>query len=104
MHAFIERVLQERCLKCCSSMTTLGCTQVCCTKEANNKFWKDSVAAFTLHHLINHLPHPAKTLSGHHYATDTAVQNAMHMWPQRKDSNFYQEGIHVLVLKVEESH
>jgi len=27
MHAFIKCVLQERCLKCCSSMTTLSCTQ-----------------------------------------------------------------------------
>jgi hypothetical protein len=29
MLAFIEFVPQEKCLKCCSSMTVLGHTQVC---------------------------------------------------------------------------
>jgi len=80
-------------------MTILGCTQVCCTTEANKKFWKKSVAPSDYH-----LPCLARTQSGQHYANDKALKNTMHMWLQRKDGSFYQEEIHVLVLQMEESH
>jgi len=51
-----------------------------------------------------HLPRPARTQSGQHYANDKALKNTMYMGLQRKDSSFYQKGIHVLVLQVQESH
>lgn len=75
-----------------------------CTREAITNFeWTELLHPPYSPHLTlsdYHLLGPfKKSLQGHYYTSEEALQNAMHQWLQRMESNFYPVRIHALVQR-----
>ena len=101
---FVIFIQQEKCLKCCSSMTMLGHTQVCTPQRPSQILdWQCCImhcTVLTLHSIrLSPVQAFGKNLRIHHYVNDKALQISLCLWRQRMESKFYWVWMHALVCR-----